>query len=77
MYSYGYLQASAKEFLIAFLTLSDGPYGFSFELSFTILDKGLGLYFFIYSAVKIEGAIISPPIPIEDLNHSRLDCIII
>ena len=77
IYSYGYLHASSKESIIAFLTLSDGPYGFSFELSFTISDNGLGLYFLISSAVNIEGAIINPPKPIEDLNHSRLDCIII
>ena len=54
-----------------------GPYGFSFELSLTTSDRGLGLYFLISSAVKIDGVIINPPKPIEDLNHSRLDCIII
>jgi Na+/alanine symporter len=36
---------------------------------------GLGLYFLISSADKIDGVNIKPPIPIEDLNHSRLDCI--
>ena len=77
IYSYGYLHASSNESAIAFLTLSEGPYGFSFELNFTISVIGLGLYFFISSAVKTDGAIISPPSPIEDLNHSLLDCIIL
>ena len=54
-----------------------GHMDFRLSLALQHLDNGLGLYFLISSAVKIEGAIINPPKPIEDLNHSRLDCIII
>ena len=41
-------------------------------VAFASISKDLVLS----SAVNIEGAIINPPNPIEDLNHSLLDCII-
>jgi histidinol-phosphate/aromatic aminotransferase/cobyric acid decarboxylase-like protein len=59
------------------LSSNENPYGPSERVRHAIIDNGLGLYFLISSAVNIEGAIINPPKPIEDLNHSRLDCIII
>ena len=76
IYSYGYLHALTNESFIALRTLSDGPYGFSFELSFTILVRGLGLNLIISSAVNVDGANKIPPIPKDDFNQSLLDCIV-
>ena len=75
-YAYVYLHALTNESFIALRALCDGPYGFSFELSFTILVSGLGLNLIISSAVNVDGANKIPPIPKDDFNQSLLDCIV-
>ena len=72
IYSYGYLHAFSNDSLIALRTLLRRTIRISFELNFVFLTNGLGLNFNISSAVNVDGANISPPIPNDDFSQSLL-----